>query len=166
VANLTSTYVLQVDSAVYFPWNLCFPRSQSTLPREITRGFMRGFPCVYEVVVELYCTQNTVTAAKEASCMDWICTFVTKMMLYKTTRCHQEVVKHSSSNWVIMWCIKRSTYDYNVIMIFCTLSSLLKVLSFKLLCTILFTVYTCFVVCMQVQQDLAYLNSTVWLTLY
>jgi len=41
------------------------------------------------------------------------------------------------------------------------------IMSFKLLCAVLFTVYTltpcgtCFDVCMQVQQDLAYLNSTV-----
>jgi len=43
-----------------------------------------------------------------------------------------------------MRCVKRSTYDYNVILTFCTVSictlnSVLKVLSFKLLCTVLFS---------------------------
>jgi len=44
-------------------------------------------------------------------------------------------------------------------------SSLLKILSFKLLCTILFSCVYPVVACMQVQRDLDYLNSTVWLTL-
>jgi len=38
-------------------------------------------------------TRNAVSAGKEANSMDWIRTFVTKMMLYKIRRCHQEVVK-------------------------------------------------------------------------